>query len=623
MRARVTAWFPWIVSWALVLLVATATTAGFVSRFLTPDDAPYPLMTRDAGDHPLATAGFFVASFVVLAVVFLTLTRVLARWRDGVSSTPATGPRSSRVMALVEWTFARWWRVTLALFVVWLPFYATSFPGVPSPDGANMLTEWLSTRSDFAGAPLFATEDETSPLLEYPTATYLLTDSDRLWSNHHPFFLVAIFGSICSVSDHVFGSIIPGIAVISALSAIVTLVAFGRALWLIGRHVTSWRHRLAGFLVVATTPLIALWSMAIHKNQLFAAGLVWVIGLLAELVHSRAPLRRSWYVETFAASAVVAMSVQFGWILLMAQAAALLLMKGRRLAGLVSLALPALLVTGSISLLVSSGTISPTDPVEAKGLQLQTLALILVEHPDALTAQEREQLSAALDLDAVVVTFNPWTSDRAKSKGALVTKTGSYRYMTVQPGDWDHLNSIVLRAALDHPGTTLDSLFLKSYRYLDPFDEGTDWYAPWRQRYERHINGEQIAPISFNAVPRQAVRDVSLGCFGQAWCRPFVSHSTKTVFLVLLFAAAIAVRRRLAWFWALPILLQLAIAGASPLSAGGRYTLGITYAVGLMVLLLMVGDRRPDDEPSAETTDGTTDGTTDDHVVPVVAASPR
>lgn len=590
-------------AWLLVLLVATATTAGFVNSFLTPDGAPYPLMTRDVGDHPVAAAGFFVASFALVAVVFLTLTRLVAGWRTGVSSAPATGPRSQRVMALVEWCFARWWRIALALFVVWLPFYATSFPGVPSPDGANMLSEWLNTRSDFAGAPPDAGVDETSPLIEYPTATYLLDDSDRLWSNHHPFFLVAAFGSICSVSQQVFGSIIPGIAVISALSAIITLVAYGRALWLIGRLVGSWKHRLVCFAVIATTPLIALWSMAIHKNQMFSAGFVWLLGLLAELVHARGPLRRSWYVETFAVSLVVAISVQFGWILLVAQAAALLLLKGRRLAGLVALGLPALLLTGSISLLVSTGTISPTDPVETKGLQLQTLGLILTEHPDALTAQEREQLSGALDLDEVVATFDPWTSDRAKSKGTLELKTGSYRYQTVQPGDWDHLNSIVLRAALDHPGTTLDSLFLKSYRYLDPFDEGTDWYAPWRQRYVRHIDDEQISPIAFNATPRQALRDVSLGCFGQEWCRPFVSHSTKTVFLVLLFAAAIAVRRRHAWFWALPIALQLGIAGISPLSAGGRYTLGITYAVGLVLMLLMIGDERPagevDDEADA------------------------
>lgn len=612
MRARLTTWLPWAVAWTLVLLVAMAATAGFISRFLTPDSAPYLLITRDVGDHPVAATGFFIGCFALAAVVFLALARLMNRWRDGVSSAPATGHRTRRLMAWVEWTFARWWRVTLVLFVVWLPFYATSFPGVPSPDGANMLTEFLSTRSDFDPVPFFADEDQTPPYLEYPTATYLLNDSDRMWSNHHPFFLVAIFGSICTASQHLFGSYIPGIAAISALSAIFTLVAFGRAMYLIGRLVTSWRHRLIGFAIVALTPLIPLWSMAIHKNQLFSAGFVYLLGLLAELVYRRGPLRRSWYVETFAVSLVVAISVQFGWILLVAQTLALLLMKGSRIPGLLALGVPAILLTVSISALTANGTISPTDPVETKGLQLQTLGLILTEHPDALTAKEREQLSDALDLDALVETWDPWTSDRAKSKGALATKTHSYRYQTVQPGDWDHLNSIVLHAALEYPGTTLDSLFLKSYRYLDPFDKGTDWYAPWRQAYVRHINGQQISPIAMNAAPRQALRDVSLGCFGVSVCRPFFSHSTKTVFLVLLFAAAIAVRRRYAWFWALPIALQLGIAGVSPLSAGGRYTLGITYAVGLMVMLLMVGDKEPEDTPD----DGDQTPATDEVAVP-------
>lgn len=596
----------WAVSWLTVLLIALATTAGFVSRWLTPDDAPYPLMSRDAGDHVLATLAIFVVVLAIYSWLNLRLVRLVASWRHGVSSAPATGRRTTWVMDKIEWAFARWWRISLVLFVVWLPFYATSWPGMPSPDGANMMTEFLLPRSYFDGVdPTTAGADQTAPYLDYPTSTYLMNDSDTLWSNHHPFFLMMTFGGIASASLHLFGSLVPGIVVISTLSALVTLVAFGRALWLLGTFVTSWKHRAIGLGVVLATPLIALWSMAIHKNQLFSAGFVWWLGLQAELVHTRGRLRRGWYVETFGVSVLVAVSVQFGVYLLVAQAVVLLLVKGRRFTGLVTMGVPALLITGSLAALTAAGTIIPSDPIETKALQLGTLGLILKEHPDALTPEERAELSKAFDLDDMVARFDPWTSDRAKSTGTLADKGDSYRYETATPEDFEEFNAIVARVALRYPATTVDSLFLKSYRYLDPFDDGTNWYPPWREGYEREIGGDRVSPIGINSAPREAVRRLGNGCYEQVWCRPTVSHSLKTVIVVMFLGAAIAVRRRFAWLWALPVALQLGIAGISPLSAGGRYMLGLTYALGIILLLLMIDDRSRDEgeDPSADAAD--------------------
>ena len=75
---------------------------------------------------------------------------------------------------------------------------------------------------------------------------------------------------------------------------------------------------------------------------------------------------------------------------------------------------------------------------------------------------------------------------------------------------------------------------------------------------------------------------------------------------MLFLGAAIASRRRWAWLWALPVALQLGIAGISPLSAGGRYVLGLTYALGVLLLMLMIDDRSSEggDDPVEEASDG-------------------
>ncbi|WP_148612090.1 DUF6020 family protein [Nocardioides rubriscoriae] len=600
---RASRWVPPVVSWLVVVLVAVATTAGLSARYLTPEGAPYPLLSREVGDHPLLVLAMLWLSLAAYAAVFVALRTLVDAWRTPAPSPRPTVGRAARLVALVDWTFARWWRVSLVLAVLWLPWFVSSFPGQPSPDPSNMITEFLSRRSDFAGAPLLGDGSHTAPYVDYPTSSYLLTDGDSLWSNHHPFFLMLGYGSVSAVSVALFDSLVPALVVLSAASAAFTLLAFGRALAILGTLVPGWRPRALALLVLALSPLIALWSMAEHKNQLFCAAFVWWLALLARLVHSVGPvglLGRRWYVETFAVSLVMAATVQFGWILLVAQTLAMVLMKRERVAVLVAVGVPAVLVYGSISAATAAGVLIPSDPVETKGVQLQVLALELTEHPDALTATQREDLSRIFDLDAFVASFDPSSTDPLKSTGPLARKTASFRYQTVRPEDWDTFDAIVLDVASRYPATAVDALFLKSSRYLDPFDEGTDWYPPWSPSYDRTIDGHRVAPLDLNLAARGWTRDRAFDCYAVSVCRPVISHGLRTIVVVLLLAAAIGVRRRFAWLWALPFALQLAIAGVSPLSAGGRYVLAFTYGLAVVLLLLAVEDRPasvPDRDP--------------------------
>ena len=584
-------WVPQLVSWAVVVVVAVATAAGLVTRYLTPDDAAYPLLSREVGDHPLASAGLLALSLAAYVVVVLGLRPVLGAWRLMEQPAAAGEPHPGRWARRVDWAYARWWRVSLVLAVLWLPWFFTSFPGQPSPDPSNMFTELLSSRSDFAGAPPFADANATAPYLDYPTSAYLVEGgSDSLWSNHHPFFLMLAFGSVCAASSALFDSLVPALVVLSATSVVLTLVAFGRALTILGAMVPTRRHRVTALVVLGLSPLIAMWSMAQHKNQLFCAAFVWWLALLARLVHRRGPVGRRWYVETFAVSLIMATTVQFGSIVLVVQALGLLFVRGARVPALVAVAVPGVLVYGSIAAATAGGLLIPSDPIETKGVQLQVLALTLNEHPDALTATQRADLERIFDLDAFTASFDPSSTDPLKSTGPLSRKTASFRYLTVQEEDWDAFDAAALDVAARHPTSAVDAVFLKSYRYLDPFDEGTDWYPPWSRYYDRTIDGHRVAPLDLNLTMRSGTRAQAYHCYEVSACRPLISHGIKTVAIVLLLAAAIGVRRRFAWLWALPFALQLAIAGASPLSAGGRYVLASTYGLAVVLLLLAVED---------------------------------
>ncbi len=565
----------------VVVVLATATAVGFLARVV--DDEPYFLLTRAVGQRPLVAAALLVLCLLGYGAVLLWLIRLLVGRK-----LPAKAPPSpvGRWTARIDFVYARWYRISIVLAVAWLPLYVTSFPGQPNPDFARMIGEFLLTRSEFP-------PEVTPPFEAYPTSYYLLGDSERIWSNHHPFYLMLYYGKVSSLSLAWFGSYLPGVMFLSAVSLGFTLVAFGRAFYMVGQLVPNPKVRGAALLVTVLSPLIALWSMSQTKNHLFAAPFVWVLALAARLVHGASRVAWSWWVESLVAGLILAISVVFGWTVLVAMAvvAAVLVTKDRWVP-LVAWAVPAILVHASVSWAIAAGHVIPSDPIESRGLALQTLALVLREDPGAISPRDRATLSRIFDLDAMAASFDPDLSDPLKSTGPFATKTDSFKYRTVRPEDWAEFDPIVLRVAAAAPGTALNALVLSSYRYLDPFDHGTNWYPPWAPDYEREVAGHQLVPLGFNEAPRQAVRTAAFTCYDNAVCRMLLSHSLKTVAVVLLCTAAIAARRRYAWLWLTPFVLQLGVVGASPLSAGGRYGLAFTYALGLVILLVAIDHGR-------------------------------
>ncbi len=569
-----------------MVVVATATAIGFVHRFLAPEGEPYFLFTEVFGDHPAASLLIWALCLAAYAALFRLLCRRLDAWRHGVVSAPPKRPLTQKIERLTQWAFSRWYRAALVLAIAWSPWILLSWPGQPNPDFARMIGEFLLQRSDF-------TDGVIAPYEAYPTSYYLMPDGERIWSNHHNFYLMLYYGAVSKVSIVLFDSLMPGIFLISTLSLLFTLLAFGRAFAILGRFVSSWKVRALALGLVAASPLIAVWSMSHTKNHLFSAALVWWLALVAQYVHSREPVGRRWYVETTLLSFMVAVSVLFGWMLLVAQALVMLGVRRGRYAPLAVMAVPALLVHGTVSAAVAVGVLIPSDPIETKGVQLQQLALILSEHPDALSTQDRAALSKIFDLEAMAEAYDPDISDPVKSSGPYATKTESFRYQTVQPEDWDDFTGIWLRAGAEHPDTFADALVSKSYRYLDPFDRGTHWYPPWAGDYERTVGEHSVAPVALNSGPRPALREAAYTCYDAALCRPLLSHSLRTVLLVLICAAAITVGRRFSWLWAMPFALQVGVVAMSPLAAGGRYALGFTYGLAVVILLMAIDDRQP------------------------------
>ncbi|WP_261166394.1 DUF6020 family protein [Microbacterium sp. Marseille-Q6965] len=598
----------WLLAVIVVTVLAAYATAGWLRRrFEASHPGEYPLFTQLVGDDPLLTAAVFGGTAAGYAVVLFVIRFVATRaLRRHGGATPSPG----RAAVAVEWAFAAWWRLALVLVVLWSPLLVLRWPGAVNPDFALMVTEITTARSEYA-------PDAFKPYDVYPIAYSLIPEGDLLWSNHHNAFLTLLYGLVTGASGVLLHSYIPAIVVLASSQAAFTIFALARALQLLGRHVAkSWPKAVALALTVGCV-MTPLWSMDLSKNPLFAAAFVWWFGLVVHAVLSRDAVRRGWVWEIAIATTVMIVSAKFAVYIAVVGALFLVFRRRGWLGVVLGMLLPVLVFQIVLRGLIGLGVVISDDPVEARVLQLQQVALTLREHPNALNDDERAEVEKIFDIEQMTKVYNPENADPVKSSG--YEENGSYRWRTVRQEDWSGFTEIWAKLAARHPDTYLNALLLKSDRYLDPLARAYPWpplaALDWQLSYTFDLTGVNDAG---RAALQTGLADVYESPF-----RYLISPSIWAIFTILVSAAAITLRRPGVLAWTVPLALQAGVAILSPLNGSGRYLLGLTYSAGLVVLALLAqrGDAAGETEPSG---DGADDLLQTDAASPVtdVAAPP-
>lgn len=558
---------PWAFAALVVAVLAAFATVGVLRRRFEADPSgDYPLFTQLAAAAPWLSIGVFLGAAAAYAAA-IALIRLLAR--RAVRAGDATGSPWARTIA---WVYRSWWRIALVLAVLWSPWFVMRWPGAVNPDFALMVTEIAMTRSEFAPGAI-------PPYDVYPIAHALIPDGETVWSNQHNAFLTLAYGVVAGASGAVFHSYVPGIVLLSSTQALFTLFALGRALQLVGRSAPRTWVRTAALAVTAAAIAIPLWSMDLSKNPLFAAASVWWLALLIERTLS-GTRRRLWAWELAISTTLIIVSAKFGVYIALVGAVMLLVQRLGWRAIVAAMIAPIAVVQVALQALMGLGILIPDDPIEARVVQLQQIALILREDPDAVSAADRAVLERVFDTEAMARVYVPDSADPVKSSG--FGDNGSYRWQTVRPEDWDGFTGVWLDLAAARPDLFVDAFLLKTDRFLDPVAEV--WPLPptapmdWTVSYSLDLT-------DVGAPGRAALEAIGQGVYRTPAALPF-SASAWTVVTVLLCVAAITLRRRGAWVWSLPLALQVGVALLSPLNGSGRYLLGLMYAAGLVLLAL-------------------------------------
>ncbi|GGH37549.1 DUF6020 family protein [Microbacterium album] len=560
----------------VIAVLALYATAGWLRRefALRHGNEGYPLFSELIAADPLRPGLVFLLVAAGYTAVFFALRWLVAR----ASGPVGTGlGRTGRAAKTVDWVFARWWRLSLALLVLWAPLLALRWPGAVNPDFALMVTEIAQRRSEFPG-------DAFKPYDIYPIAYHLLPAGDLIWSNQHNAFLTLIYGGMAGVSGAVFQSYIPGVVVLTTGQALFTVFALGRALALAARHVERRWVKVAGLALTAGSVMTPLWSMDLSKNPLFAAAVVWWLALLLEFAFGH-EIRRRWGAEVAAATVVVLVSVKFGVYVAALGLMLLLITRRRPRLLLAALLTPILVFVVLLRGLMVAGLVIPDDSVETRVVQLQQMALTLREHPDALDERDRARLERVFDIEAMTRVYDPDNADPVKSSG--LDDNGSYRWRTVSAEDWSHVTGIWARLGARYPALYVDAFLLKSHRYLDIASESPPWpplrTITWSVTYSLDLTG-------VNDGGRELLASGLAAAHREPVLRLVMSASAWAVATILLCTVAISLRRPRAALYALPLALQAGVALLSPLNGAARYLLGLVYAAGLVFMALGMRD---------------------------------
>lgn len=307
------------------------------------------------------------------------------------------------------------------------------------------------------------------------------------------------------------------------------------------------------------------------------------------------PTRRITIAALVVSVSVMLISAKYAWYILLAQVVFSLLADRRRWKlYLGALLLPTILIHGSISALIASGAIISGDPIESRGIQIQMIARVAHENPDAIPQTARDKLAPIFNLDQTAQAYRPQDADPVKSSG-IQSKKVSYRWRSVTPEDMDNFNRAWLEIVRADPRTAFDGLFAKSYGYFDIFD-------PPYVAMSYYIDNDYVQQTNtwikyYNHDWRTKVAD-----FARGWSSipvlGWLTHGNFYVTLTLLIGAAeLALKRWRALSWHMPLLLLMGVMITAPANNFERHMLPIAFVFGFLCLMFHRDTRRRLDVP--------------------------
>lgn len=325
---------------------------------------------------------------------------------------------------------------SLIIAIVWLVWLMAFWPGAIPTDTARQLAQYFGT----GGIKL---------------------------TNHFPFFVSVVFGSIYSLGMEVTGSCALSIAMLSLFQIALGSIVFGTLMKWIGKLGAPRWVTLGGIVFCAAFPLYSSHALTISKDFLHACFLsLFALQILLSCIYRNRKDRPA--LSAWPAIAIVAILVSLtrnNGVYIAIPSLLILAAFERDIRGYIALAgALASVVLWNSAFLPLCG-VSPGERSEMLSIPSQIVGRALSERQE-LTDSERSVLEESfnLDLDVLADAYDPMLSDYIKNAIRTNENLDLLAYLKTA-------TSIALR----HPGGAIAAAMNTTYGYWYPLDLGTYW----------------------------------------------------------------------------------------------------------------------------------------------------
>lgn len=610
-----------------------------VCLFLAFCAAVTPIYSRGGSivDFSYPNALIFIAAFVIYDFLIAAGTRLADRLpalrrtaeaqridaisADSVSSADSTEAAGSnatnRSRASRRWKIndllyrhSTSFRGLFLVFIVgwiWVPLIITLSFGVDPMHQIVEVEEWLrgSAAGDFS-VPGFTELDF------YPIAHYLLPNHPVFLSNQHNLFLTLFYGLTAVGSQKLFGTKVPGLILLSVLQYMFAVLCTASTLNRFLRcapHKPSRRSTLLTMWILLLSPMVSLSTIALTKTPLFAFASLWWISLLYEVVHparqikeshesdsSTAPscassasagkfsrrFSRGFYWELALSTLIMLISAKYALYIVVIEFVVLLCAHWRNWkAWIVGLLLPTLLFTGALHAAYSTGQVVDGDSIESKAIQIQQIARIYRDDPQAVPESATKQLSKIFNLQNMAQQYFQTDADRVKSTGPD-TKPVTYKWKTVTRADWKQFNHAWFEAVKAAPVPAFDAFVAEFYGYFSVLDMPT--YA---EISYYSANDTIDEAVGIKGYSYWGIRGAIVGFIQFLERIPVIGWPLRGNFWVTLTLLLICIQlRRRQWkdlLWTLPLLVQMGVMIASPANNFERHMICVAATAPMAI----------------------------------------
>lgn len=368
---------------------------------------------------------------VVLWVVLYGLYALMNRYARGVLLKSGR-PRHARRRAFIrsyQYRPVSWkWLAggAAVFFLAWLPYLLTYWPGLIFGDTTSSLSQAQGLQS---------------------------------FSNHHPVFFTLLIKACLWISAKAGFDATAGCALFCVCQMIVLALVFSYQVnWLRARFEVHKAFCIVVVLVLALSPYIATYSIAMWKDPLFSAALVVLTLMLADLIFSSGAVSRRFLVALGLVTLVMCLlrnnGIYIAALLFVVFAIAWVVRRQSWTLRSAGSLLASVLATWVITVPIYTAVgVSPSERMESLGVPLAQMARVVAVDGD-MTDSDREYMNSLLPLEEYKTVYHPCLIDSLKWNSDFHAKA-------LKEGFFQHYVSMFVR----NPGTYVEAWVLQTFGF--------------------------------------------------------------------------------------------------------------------------------------------------------------